>query len=122
MRHIHGCILFIIHYFLLHLLYLIHPLQLPALKLHDDFMESGTLAKSLHPWGYGITFDLLLSFSPLLLCFGNGFLFAIGILHLHLLIPFLLAQHLQLQDIAVLGRVMRQVWQEEEVAIAMIQL
>ena len=116
------CILFMINYILLYLLNLLHSLQFPALKLHDDFMQLGALAKSLHPWGYGITLDLLLSFSPLLLSLGNVFLFAIGILYLHLLVPFLLAQHFQLQDVAVLGRVMRQVWQEEEVAIAMIQL
>ena len=95
-------------------LYFIHPLQLPAIKLHDDFMQLCALAKNLHSWSLGIAIDLSLGILPLFLypCLIMLFVFA--------LISF--RNKLQLYDVAMLRWIVCEVGQKEEVAIAMVQL
>lgn len=84
-------------------------------------MQLCALAQSLNSWSHGVTINLLLCISPLLFSLGDDVLLAISILYLDFLIPFLLAEHFQLDDVTVLRRIMSQIWQEEEITVAMIQ-
>ena len=77
----------------------LHSHQLASDKLHDDFMERCTLAKSLNPWSHGISLDLFLCRLPLCFCLGK---FAI----LRLCLIILLRQHLQFQYITMFGCIM----------------
>lgn len=84
-------------------------------------MQLCALAQSLNSWSHSVSIDLLLSISPLLFCLGYGALIALSILNLYFLIPFLLAQHLQFDDVTVLRRIMGQIGQKEEITVTMIQ-
>lgn len=101
--------------------HLIHSFQFPTFKLQDDLMQLCALAQSLNSWSHGVTINLLLCISPLLFSLGYGALIALSILNLYFLIPFLLAQHLQFDDVTVLSRIMGQIGQKEEITVTMIQ-
>ena len=95
-------------------LYLFHPLQFPTLKLHDNLMQLCSLTKCLHSRSLSIAMDLLDSHLPLQLSLRMPAIFAYGI-------EVILGQYFQFYDITVLRRIMCQVGQEEEIAIAMAQ-
>lgn len=84
-------------------------------------MQLCALAQSLNSWSHSVSIDLLLCISPLLFSLGYGALIALSILNLYFLIPFLLAQHLQFDDVTVLRRIMGQIGQKEEITVTMIQ-
>lgn len=84
-------------------------------------MQLCALAQSLNSWSHSVSIDLLLCISPLLFSLGYGALIALSILNLYFLIPFLLAQHLQFDDVTVLSRIMGQIGQKEEITVTMIQ-
>ena len=86
--------------------YLFHPCQFPSLELHDYLVQRGALAQGFHAWCFGIAKNLLHGFLPLLLG-----------LHLRVV----LLQHLQLQDVAMLGSIVGEVGEKEEVANAMVK-
>ena len=70
-------------------------------------MQCCALAQDFYPWCCGITIDLFYCILPL--CLG----FCLKILGW---------QHLQFDDVAMLGRIVGQVGQEKEITIAVIQL
>ena len=77
-----------------------------ATELHDDLVQRGALAKGFHTRGLGIAVDLLHGLLPLLFC---------------LRVEVRLREDLQFQDVTVLCGIVREVGQEEEVAVAMVQ-
>ena len=89
-------------------MYLFHPHQLPSAELHDYLVHLRALAQSLDTGSYGIGIDLLYCLRPLLL----GCLFCVVGLR----------QVFQFEDIAVVCLVVGHVGQEEEVAVAMVEL
>ena len=87
-------------------LHFVQPIKLPAIKLYDNLVQLGALAQRLDPRSLGILVDLLLGILPLL--------DYQSLMHLLRHTLLLLRNQLQLQDVAVLRRVMGQVGQEEE--------
>ncbi len=73
-------------------------------------MEQCSLAQRLHSWSLGIAINLNLSLPPLFLDTSLIRFFRFSL--------FPLWHQLQLQNITMLGFVMCEIWQEEEIAIA----
>ena len=71
-------------------LYFFHSFHFPSGKLDDDFMQCRALAQDFYSWCFGIPIDLFYCFLPL--CLG----FCLEILGW---------QHLQFDDVAMLGRI-----------------
>ena len=89
-------------------LHLLHPCHLPSRELHHNFVQLGALAQSLNAWCLGIIFYLFHSLLPL---------FRSLIISVHAL-----GQVLDFQNVAMSRLIVRHIWQEEEVAIPMVEL